>query len=240
MLRRSKLHLPYSPEKEAGWDLLWISYFQREPKQQLSLQASVNPPPLPATRDAMVDDDKLFIGCDAAAISGKTVLELGCGAGYLPKLIAKQTELFIGVDWSGLALLVARRTCPDRTEFIHPGDLAALEKHIGRVDSVLCRHFVIHQNLARMESLLTFEAEMLKPGGRVFADFWLDNPDKHDGHGVFEADDQGSLPMNAVYRYSDAQIKHLADVSGLLLVDDYPRPDKLRRFVTFEKPRGRG
>ena len=239
VFKQPRLQLPYSPEKEAGWDLLWIGYFQREPKQQLSLQKNVDHPPLPTTREAMVDDDKFFVGCDAAAIAGKTVLEVGCGAGYFPKLVAHYTKLFIGIDWSGLALLVARRTCPDRTEFIHPGDLAALAKRAGSVDSVLCRHFVIHQNLERMEGLLKFEAEMLKPGGRVYTDFWLDNPDKHDGHGVFEADAKGTLPTNAVYRYSDAQLKHLADVSGLGLVDDYPRPDKLRRFVTFERPTGR-
>jgi SAM-dependent methyltransferase len=238
VFRRPRLQLPYSPEKEAGWDLLWIGYFKREPQQQLSLQAESGHLPLPATREAMVDDDRYFVGCDPAAIVDRTVLEVGCGAGYFPKLVARHTKLFVGIDWSGLALLVARRTCPERTEFLHPADQNALAKHVGTVDSVMCRHFVIHQNLERMSALLAFEAQMLTPGGRVYADFWLDNPDKHDGHGVYAADAVGEFPMNAVYRYSEAQIDGLAAGSGLRQVDDYPRPDKLRRFVTFERPTG--
>src|SRR4051794_19606894 len=109
MLRRSRPKLPYSPEKEAGWDLLWISYFKRETQQHLSLQKDTEQPPLPATRDEMIDNARLFVGCDASAITGKTVLEVGCGAGYLPKLVASRTDVYLGIDWSGLALLVAKR-----------------------------------------------------------------------------------------------------------------------------------
>lgn len=235
MFRRSRPRLPYAPEKEADWDLLWIGYFKREVNQQLSLQKETQRPSLPETREEMIEDDKLFLGCDRGAIVGQTVLEVGCGAGYLPKLLAHHTKQYLGIDWSGLALLVAKRTCPEHTAFIHPTDERALDAWAGKVDTVLCRHFVIHQNLERMRSLLAFEAVMLRPGGRVYADFWLDNPGKHDGHGVWDAGSPDPGIANAVYRFSDEHRSELAESSGLRLVEDYPRRDKLRRFVTFEK-----
>lgn len=236
MLTRKKnpLTLPYSPEKEEHWDRLWISYFKREPNQQLSLQKDVRREDLPASRQAMVDDPTLFLGCGADELRGKTVLEVGCGAGYLPKLIAHHTKLYVGVDWSGLALLVAKRTCPTNTRFVHATELDALRDLVGRVDAVVCRHFVIHQNLERLADLLRFEAELLRPGGKVFADFWLDNPALHDGGGVFPAETNPDV-ANAVFRFSDEQVRQVARESGLSVVDDHPRPDVLRRFVTYEK-----
>jgi SAM-dependent methyltransferase len=162
-------------------------------------------------------------------------MEVGCGAGYLPKLIARHTQLYVGVDWSGLALLVAERTCHSRTQFLRPDDSKAFTTLAGTIDSVLCRHFVIHQNMTRMRSLLTFEAAMLKPGGRVYADFWLDNAAKHDGTGVWNASEKPDV-ANAVYRFDDTELAELESESGLRIVDDYLRPDKLRRFVTYERP----
>lgn len=231
---RPRPKLPYTPEKEAEWDLLWISYFKREAIQHLSLQKNTNVP-LPADRNAMIDDARFFLGCDPSAITGKTVLEVGCGAGYLPKLVARHTRMFVGIDWSGLALLVATRTCPERAVFLHPRERRAIRRWAGKVDSVVCRHFVIHQNMERMRGLLAFEAQMLTAGGRVYADFWLDNPAIHDGGGVFDAVEDPAVP-NAVFRFTDDQVSELAADSGLRIVEDYPRADKLRRFVTFERP----
>ncbi|HYO18527.1 MAG TPA: class I SAM-dependent methyltransferase [Dermatophilaceae bacterium] len=234
LLLRPRPKLPYTPEKEAEWDLLWISYFKREAIQHLSLQKNTNVP-LPADRDAMIDDARFFLGCAPSAIIGKTVLEVGCGAGYLPKLVARHTRRFVGIDWSGLALLVATRTCPERTVFLHPRERRVIRRWAGKVDSVVCRHFVIHQNMERMRGLLAFEAQMLTAGGRVYADFWHDNLAIHDGRGVFDALEDPAVP-NAVFRFTDDQVSELAAESGLRIVEDYRRADKLRRFVTFERP----
>ena len=75
---------------------------------------------------------------------------------------------------------------------------------------------------------------VLRPGGKVFADFWLDNPAMHDGTGVYPAETNPAVP-NAVFRFSDEQIHRATHDSGLSVVDDYPRPDVLRRFITYEK-----
>jgi len=99
----------------------------------------------------------------------------------------RHTRVFVGIDWSGLALLVATRTCPERAVFLHPRERRAIRRWAGKVDSVVCRHFVIHQNMERMRGLLAFEAAILAVGGRVYADFWLDNPAIHEGRGVFDA-----------------------------------------------------
>ena len=233
-MRGDALRLPYTKGQEDQWDKLWVGYFRREP-QQLALQDEVSRKELPVDRDGMIDDDALFISCDPAAIRGMKVLEVGCGAGFLAKLIAKHTKQYVGIDWSGLALTVARHTCPTRTTWIHPTDERALRRMAGEIDSVVARHFMIHQNWERTTRLLAFERAMLRSGGRIYADLWHDNPAIHDGHGVFEAKTREKTPPNAVYRYTEHEIETLATESRLQVADVYERPDKLRKFVTFEK-----
>ena len=224
--------LPYKRSEEAGWDRLWTKYFVREPSQRKH-QSELTLPELPADRDAMIES--LYVQAPPEDIREQTVIEVGSGAGFLAKCIAAHTKLYIGVEWSGLALSVARETCPDNAVFYHALQRQEVRKYAGTVDTALCRHFIIHQRFDRALAALTFDAAMLRPGGRVYADFWLDDFSRHDGKGVWACHAQGPV-NNAVYRYTDDDVEQLARRAGLEIEDVYDRPDKLRRFVTFRKP----
>jgi SAM-dependent methyltransferase len=223
--------LPYDPSEESGWDALWTKYFVREPIQRQH-QSELTLPELPANRDEMVD--VLYLQAPPEDIRDRKVLEVGCGAGYLAKRIARHTGHYYGVEWSGLALSVARETCPDRATFYHVRQRRAIRRHAGTLDTALCRQFIIHQRFDRAVSLLNFYAGMLRPGGRVYADFWLDDFSRHNGDGVWGCREVGPR-NNAVYRYQEADIAELAEQTGFTIEDTYDRPDKLRHFVTFRK-----
>jgi SAM-dependent methyltransferase len=229
--RASGPTLPYDKAEEAGWDKLWTGYLKKYPYQSKH-QDEFRLAQLPADRAAMVD--LLDMHAPAEAISGKTVLEVGSGAGYLAKRIAHTTERYVGIDWSGLALSVARKTCPERTTFLHATDQKEIRKLAGNVDTVVCRNFMIHQPFGRSLAVLAFDAAMLRPGGKVYADFWQDEPSIHDGHGVWGAHEPGPV-HNAVFRYTDDDYVQLAQRCGLTIDDVYDRPDKNRHFVTFRK-----
>ncbi|MGZ6557550.1 MAG: class I SAM-dependent methyltransferase [Actinomycetota bacterium] len=224
--------LRYSAAEQDEWDKLWVLYLKREP-QQLSLQTELQLEKLPRTRDEFLSDPTLFIGCDAQAIENKRVLELGCGCGYLAKRIAAFTTEYVGIDWSGLALMVARHTCPNRCVWIHPSDVKALKAMRSTIDSVVLRHFMIHQDFDHALNVLGFSRHLLKSGGQIFADFWLD--DAGQSGRVYDAKTtQTSRPKSATYRYGNDEIDELAVRVRLRVADrlDWPGSQP-RRFVTF-------
>lgn len=227
--------LSFNDADEEEWDRLWIMYFKKEP-QQLVPQSEVRLKKLPRNRDGMIRDEILFVGCDPSAVEGKTVMELGCGCGFLAKRIAHFTKLYIGLDWSGMALLVAKRTCPENTLWVHPRETERLRELAGDVDSFVFRHFMIHQDFAHARNLLEFCLAMLKGGGSVYADFWLDGPAGDAGRIFAAKAEPGTRPRNAAYRFTDDEITELASLTGFEITDSLKRPDKLRQFVTLTKP----
>ena len=108
--------------------------------------------------------------CEAADIRGKRVMELGSGLGWLANRMAPFCA-YTGVDWSRLAVDIARLHVPS-ARFLHASEVRRLWSERHTVDTVVCRNLFIHQNLESTVQLPAFSRHMLRPAGRLFADFY--------------------------------------------------------------------
>lgn len=114
----------------------------------------------------------------AAAIpAGGTVLELGCGTGWLSLLLAKYGAASVcGVEFSAEQIRRAEADCrrqglEDRVRFVRlHTSLADLEGETGAGFDALVVHGVLHHltNAEIREVMETFCCRLAKPGARVF------------------------------------------------------------------------
>jgi SAM-dependent methyltransferase len=98
---------------------------------------------------------------------GETVLDAGCGEGYLTRRLAGRVAAAVGVDRSagliGAAAAAGPRT-PGRARFVL-ADLRSVPLATGRVDAVLCNHSL--NELRDPRPAFAEFARLLRPGGRL-------------------------------------------------------------------------
>ncbi len=101
------------------------------------------------------------------------VLELGCGTGWLSRLVAEQgAKHVVGVDFSSAQLAIAERETKNaaasgRVEFIHLAGDKSLSL-AGRFDGVICHAFLHHLSTAELKTVLEQAKAYLKPQGFLF------------------------------------------------------------------------
>ena len=104
-------------------------------------------------------------------IQGKTILDLGCGKGWLTKELSDRGANVAGVDGSSVLIERARSLCPDHA--FHVCDLAkGLPDLDGKFDIVVCNMVVM--DLSEIDRLFSDVARALEPGG-IFV-FTLPHP----------------------------------------------------------------
>lgn len=104
-----------------------------------------------------------------APLTGKTVLDIGCGGGILAESMARKGADVTGIDLSEKALKVADLHSLEsgvrvRYELVAAEDLAAHEA--GRYDVVTCMEMLEH--VPDPEAIVRACAALAKPGGKVF------------------------------------------------------------------------
>ena len=112
-----------------------------------------------------------------AALSGKTVVDVGCGGGILAESMARKGARVTGIDLSDKALKVAdlhgmESGVQVRYEKIAAEDLAAREP--GQFDVVTCMEMLEH--VPDPASIVRACTAMVKPGGHVFFSTLNRNP----------------------------------------------------------------
>ncbi|MBW8877102.1 MAG: class I SAM-dependent methyltransferase [Acidobacteria bacterium] len=223
------------------WNDEWLQYLRSEWEFQLApYTAYPDKPPLP---DSPLDLMKLSFGfgwpialyCDREALEGRRVMEMGCGCGNLGKLIARYTESYLGTDYSTLALQIARLVSPPSCTYVHVADRAGLTPFFGRIDTVISRFFWIHQNFALARQNLEFLALFLKPGGRLYADFFWPDP-KVEQAIVFTPDRPLSKAHpSATFRYSREDVERLVAGHPFRILRETVSTEMQRRYVVLER-----
>jgi 2-polyprenyl-6-hydroxyphenyl methylase / 3-demethylubiquinone-9 3-methyltransferase len=112
-----------------------------------------------------------------APVSGKRVVDVGCGGGILAEAIAKKGATVTGIDLSEKALKVADLHSLEsgvtvRYELISAEDLAAREA--GQYDVVTCMEMLEH--VPDPSAVVKACATLVKPGGQVFFSTLNRNP----------------------------------------------------------------
>jgi SAM-dependent methyltransferase len=225
----------------ARWNAEWLDYLSREwPYQLTPWTAFPPPPPLPPTARELLDLHarpgwELALYCDPEWLSGRRVMELGCGCGGLGKLLGGWVESYLGTDYSTLALQVARLVSPPRCTYLHVSDAAALAAHHGSVETVLGRYFWIHQNLELGRANLDFLTPFLAPGGRVYADFFCPDP-AQEQFVVRRPDDPLSRRWpSAMFHYEVADVERLVAGRPFRLLREEVVVDRQRRYAVLER-----
>src|SRR5256886_4869537 len=106
---------------------------------------------------------------DAAAVSGKmSILDVGCGPGYVSAAAAERGATPIGLDFSGEMIAIAKKMFPG-IEF-RQGDAQNLPFADASFDRVVANFALLH--LANPERAMTEAKRVLKSGGRFAFTTW--------------------------------------------------------------------
>jgi len=106
---------------------------------------------------------------DAADVSGKmSILDVGCGPGYVSAAAAERGAIPIGLDFSAEMIAIAKKMFPG-IEF-HQADAQNLPFPDARFDRVVANFSLLH--LANPERAGAEAARVLKPGGRFAFTTW--------------------------------------------------------------------
>src|SRR5882762_5522239 len=106
---------------------------------------------------------------DAAEVSGKmSILDVGCGPGYVSAAAAERGAVPIGLDFSSEMIGIAKKMWPG-IEF-REGDAQNLPYPDAKFDRVVANFALLH--LANPERAMAEAARVLKPGGRFAFTTW--------------------------------------------------------------------
>lgn len=229
------------PEMVDRWNKEWLRYLEREWTVQFEpWRAYGDLPELPADPLGLLDltigpSPPLSLYADRDAILGRRVLELGCGCGNLGKHLARWTEYYVGVDFSTLALKVARLVSPDNARYVHAADYSGLRGYFGQLDTIVGRYFWIHQNFVLGRRIIELFEHLLKDGGRVYADFFWPSPTVKN-YMVLSPDAALSKDFpSATFAYARADVERLVAGSRLAIDREVLHEGMQRRYVVLVK-----
>ncbi|MDJ0734365.1 MAG: methyltransferase domain-containing protein [Nostocaceae cyanobacterium] len=240
--------IPASSRETERWDKEWIAYFNTEdPRpflkdyQRLTQNKQVIENIKQFSEEEILNTciceelPALRIWIPGKDLAGKRVLEIGCGPGFLGKQIGLIAKKYVGIDYSNLALSIAKLVSPANCDYLHISDRKKIVDYVDSIDTMVGRFFFIHQNFSNSIWVLKLVHLLLKPGGVISADFYKATPDIQQGV-VFPA--KHALSQNypsCAFEYTESEIKELATHSGLKIVNMHRHTEMQRLFVCFEK-----
>jgi SAM-dependent methyltransferase len=226
------------------WNAEWLHYLSREWKVQLRpYTAYPSKPDLPGDPLGFLDlgfgdETKLSVYCDKEAVLDRRVMEMGCGCGNMAKLLGQYAALYLGTDYSTLALAVARLVSPASCVFVHVADEGGLAPYRGSIDTVVGRYFWIHQNLELGGYNLDLLERFLVPGGRLYADFYLRDPSAPQGVVLTPDRPLSRRYPSATFEYQEKDVERLIRGRPFRILRQQISPRMQRRYVVFEKTSG--
>lgn len=104
-----------------------------------------------------------------ADLAGKTVLDVGCGAGILAEAMAVRGATVTGLDAGAEHLEVAREHATDhglQVHYLHTTAESHAEQHAGQYDVVTCLEMLEH--VPDPDAVVSALARLVRPGGWLF------------------------------------------------------------------------
>jgi len=233
--------LECDPADVERWNNEWLAYLGREWALQLAPHTDIpNKPPLPCDPLELIPFSlgpgwSMALYCDAASLQNRRVMELGCGCGNLGKQLGRYVSSYLGVDFSTMALQIARLVSPDNCTYVHVSDLKELKSYYGIIDTVVGRYFWIHQNFELGRQNLRFLERFLRPGGRLYADFFW--PDEAQEHFVVLSprDALSKIYPSAMFRYTLDDVRQLIEGYPFRIIRETISGPMERRYVVLER-----
>lgn len=233
-----KSPLECAPADVERWNTEWLRYLGREWTVQLRPHHTyTKTPDLPDDPRKMwdlclePDTPPLSLFATRDALLGQRVMEMGCGCGNLGKLLGRYAGHYLGTDYSTMALQVARLVSPDNCSFVHVADRAGLEPFFETIDTVVGRFFWIHQNRKVARKNLEFMQLFLKPGGRIFADFYYPDPELKQGRVFLPNDPLSAEYPSATFRYEEEDVRQLIEGTPFQIESFDLVPGQQRRYA---------
>ncbi len=101
-------------------------------------------------------------------LAGKIVVDVGCGNGFLVRLMTRQGAHVTGLESSPGQLRRARDIAPEGDEIYIPGQAQYLPMGDGSTDLVVFANSLHHVPAADMPLALSEAARVLRPGGMLY------------------------------------------------------------------------
>jgi SAM-dependent methyltransferase len=240
--------IPVSSLETKRWDKEWISYFNTENPRPFFLDCSQGMPEIEvinkikdSTEQEILnftifkDLPDLRIWARGSDLVDKYVFEIGCGPGLLGKQLGTITKHYLGLDYSQLALSIARLVSPQNCDYVHLSEKNRLLQYAESRDTLVSRFFFIHQNFDNALWVLKLANFLLKPKGIVSADFYQSNPEIPQGI-VFPAKHALSKEYPSCgFQFTESEIQELAYESGFNIASMTKDSVMQRLFVRLEK-----
>jgi 2-polyprenyl-3-methyl-5-hydroxy-6-metoxy-1,4-benzoquinol methylase len=171
---------------------------------------------------------------DAKAITGKKVMELGCGCGWFGRIISAHCVRYLGIDYSTAALKIARLASPANASYVHPRRQSSLAAHHQTVDTVVGHDLFVHHNLDGGRSLLGFIEPFIKRGGLLYATFYWPTPDSVQDDVYPALHPPTDRPLSK-FAYASSDIARLIADRPFNVVSEAMDAVRQRRFAILEK-----
>jgi 2-polyprenyl-3-methyl-5-hydroxy-6-metoxy-1,4-benzoquinol methylase len=250
LLQKLQQVIPVNETLTDRWDREWLAYFLTEdPRpfllsyQELKIIDEVKgkkPVDVYHTRLVATEEVGAFpplcIWIDGDHIVGKHILELGCGPGLLGKQVGQVAASYMGIDYSRLAIHLARLTSSPQCTYYHLAELDQIITHTGTIDAMVGRFFFIHQNYQNLFWILVLASILLKPGGVISADFYLRNPAVPQGIIYPAHHDLDERYPSCAFEYTELDILQVARETDFRIANIIDNIDLQRRFTLFVKP----
>ena len=237
-------------DQTAKWDREWCHYFSFEYSHNFfkNLSSESTKILVSQAQAAQFDERAFYHALAVGSVSfetwtkgtdivNKAILEVGCGPGLFGKAVAKLASIYVGIDYSNLALNIARILSPRNASYYHISDLDRILALRGTIDTAVGRHFFIHQNIDNVRWILQLYMHALRTEGKAVLDFWL-HPMKEKIEGVNTKDGMGPLSIEQasfVYYFSPSDIAAVIKEAGFVQISETEVPQAHRRFVTVQK-----
>lgn len=239
-----------SPELAAHWDREWLHYFAVDgisahvlEWSRLVVAADIRDRDAQAVFNTVFARipggprmDRLGIWAPGSALVRRDVVEVGCGCGFLGKQLGMIANRYLGVDYSELALAIARGNSPPNCLYLHLSQRDNIRALRGSYDTMVGRNFFIHQNYDMAQRLLALGAFLLRPGGLISADFYLADPAREQGVLIPARAAPNASALSCGYLFDEEDIRALARDCGLHVeaIVDYLAAQ--RRFALMRTP----